>query len=100
MVLGQNQLFGQTVLTVNSSATATASGFTVDGNQSYNNGIAVAAGGSLTVTDAVIQHAYASGNGGGIVDNGGTVAVTRSQFLNDIAGAGGGIANVGADRRR
>ena len=92
-ILGQNQTYGQTVLTVNSAAAV--SGLTLDGNGSHNSGIAVAAGDSLTLTDAVIQHTYASGNGGGILDTGGTVAVIRSQFLNDIAGAGAGIANVG-----
>ena len=94
-LLGQNQSAGHTILTVNSPAVAVVSGLTLDGNRNYNNGITVGAGGSLTVSDAVIQHGFASSDGGGIDDVGGTVTVTGSKFLNDVAGDGGGIANMG-----
>jgi hypothetical protein len=93
-LLGQNQTYGQTILTVKSPATATVSGLTLDGNSNQSSGIAVA-GGALTLADVVVQRTYSAGNGGAIVETSGTVTVARSQFLNDIAGAGGAISNSG-----
>jgi hypothetical protein len=73
----------------------TVSGVTLDGMSAHNAGVGVGSAGSLAVSDAIIQHFYTQGDGGGIADNGGVVAVTGSKFLSDLASAGGGISNVG-----
>lgn len=83
------------------SGTAVVEDVTIEhGDTDVGAGIRVESGGNLTLQRSVVSGNTASTRGGGI-ENGGSVTIDRSQVLDNIAsgvspGAGGGIDNQGA----
>ncbi len=92
----QGDGLNDTMLTVAPGAAATLSGLTLDGDQSRNAGISVGADASLLVESAVIQNMFnLDGAGGGISNQGGSLMVTDTILNDDQAlGNGGSIAGV------
>jgi hypothetical protein len=84
------------VFVVNSGATATISGLTIENGLASGGGGGISNSGTLTVTDCAITGNTTDAFGGGIM-NFGTLTVTDSTVSGNSASCcnGGGIANIG-----
>jgi len=86
---GPLELSGTGAITINGSA----AGVTVDGG-GQSTVFTVNTGTTATLSDLTISHGF-SGEGGGGIENDGTLTVSNSTFTGNDAGEGGGIENDG-----
>ena len=88
------------VLDLKEGRVATLSGLTLRNGQTVNSpegGIIANLGGSLTLSDCVIESGRALVSGGGIYSSG-VLTIRRSTIRSSIAQLGGGISNFGTTR--
>jgi len=85
------------IFIVNSGANVTLNGLTITNGLASNGGGILNNGGTLTVTNSTLSgNTATAGGGGGILNNGGTLTVTNSTLSGNTATSnGGGIFNNG-----
>lgn len=88
----------KTLPTVTDPAALTLNGgqkakITISGNDKVRV-LSVSKAGKLALKNLTVADGYTYGNGGGILNSGGTLTVTRSTFSGSLGAFGGGIANL------